>query len=237
MRDPDNTSAPNDIEQRRIDIYTGLIYRNIESFISNSFPVLRKVISDDNWHTMIRDYVNNHISHTPYFPKMPLEFLNYLEKERQDDNDPEFYFELAHYEWAESSVMMDQRDISFEGINEQGDLLESIPAINPLVMPLAYQWPVHIIGPENVPEQTPEQPTYLLVYRDRDYDVGFIELNPVSAKLIEEITNNEDKTGKEILNTIAVQLQHPDPEVVIKGGLEMMLDFKSKDILLGTKNN
>ena len=84
MRDPDNTPAPDDIEQRRIDIYTGLIYRNIESFIANGFPVLRKITEDDNWHRMIRDYVNRHISHTPYFPKMSLEFLDYLEKEADD---------------------------------------------------------------------------------------------------------------------------------------------------------
>lgn len=235
MRDPDNTPAPEDIEQRRIAIYTDLIYRNIEGFIANSFPVLRKITNDDDWHLMLRDYVNRHVSHTPYFPKMPLEFLHYLETERENTNDPEFYFELAHYEWIETSIMLDQRDISFDGIDQDGDLLEGIPQLNPLAMPLAYQWPVHMISPEFIPEEKPEQPTYLLVYRDRHYEMGFIELNPVSAKLIEELTNNNDKSGREILNSIAEQLQHPDPDTVINGGLEIMQDFRTKDIVLGTK--
>lgn len=234
MRDPENAPAPDDIEARRVAIYTDLIYRNIEGFIANSFPVLRKITEDETWHQMIRDYVNSHISHTPYFPKMPLEFLNYLENECEL-NKPDFYFELAHYEWVETSIMLDKRNISFDGINESGDLLEGIPELSPLIMPLAYQWPVHKISPDFIPEDVSAQPTYLVIYRDRNYDVGFLELNAVSAKLIEVFTQNDNQTGRDILNAIAKELQHPNPDVVINGGLEIMQDFKNKDILLGTR--
>ena len=34
---------------------------------------------------------------------------------------------------------------------------------------------------------------------------------------------------------IVNELNHPDPDVVIKGGLEIMQDMHEKDILLGTK--
>ena len=44
IRDPENAPAPEGIESRRISIYTDLIFRNIENFIANSFPVLRQVI-------------------------------------------------------------------------------------------------------------------------------------------------------------------------------------------------
>ena len=235
MRDPENTPAPDNIEPRRIAIYTDLIYRNIESFIANSFPVLRKITNDDDWHAMLRDYINHHVSHTPYFPKMPLEFLNYLEKEHEDIKTPAFYFELAHYEWIETSLMLDHREISFDGIDQEGDLLEGIPQLSPLAMPLAYQWPVHKISPDFLPESLPDQPTYIVIYRDRDYEMGFLELNQVSARLIEELSNNCNKSGKEILLSIAEQLQHPNPDTVISGGLEIMQDFKNKDIILGIK--
>ena len=235
MRDPDNAPAPEGIEQRRVAIYADLIYRNIEGFIANSFPVLRKITRDDDWHKMIRDYINRHVSHTPYFPKMPLEFLNYLESERDSDNDPEFYFELAHYEWIESQLMLDQRQISFNGIDQEGDLLKDIPQLSPLVIPLAYQWPVHRLSPDFLPDEKPDLPTYLIVYRDRNYEMGFMELNPVSAKLIEELTNNNERSGKEILISIAEQLNHPDPDIVIQGGLEILNDFRTKDVVLGTR--
>ena len=71
MRDPENNPAPDGIEERRLKIYRELVYNNIEGFIANSFPVLRKVIEDEEWHKMIRDYLANHQSYTPLFPKMP----------------------------------------------------------------------------------------------------------------------------------------------------------------------
>ena len=237
MRDPEINAAPEGVEDRRLKIYRELVYNNIEGFIANSFPVLRKVIADEQWHDMLRDYVANHQAHTPLFPKMPQEFIQYLEHERErNSEDHPFLLELAHYEWIETSISMDSRDISVEGINQEGDLLDGIPIISSLAMPLAYQWPVHLIGPEFIPETVPEQPTYIIVYRDKEHEVGFIELNPVSAKLIDACLNNTtNMTGKGILLLIAEQLQHPNPDAVINGGLEIMQDFKNKDIILGTR--
>ena len=237
MRDPENNAGPEEIEDRRLKVYRELVYNNIEGFIANSFPVLRKIIDDEYWHKMMRDYVAHHQAHTPLFPKMPQEFLQYLEHERKESvDDHPFMLELAHYEWVETSLSLDSRDISFDEVEKDGDLLESIPVVSPLVMPLAYQWPVHKVSPEFLPDTMPEQATYLLVYRDRNDDVGFIELNPVSAKLIEVCLDNTNQlSGKDILLSIAEQLQHPDPDVVIKGGLEIMQDFKNKDIILGTR--
>ena len=237
IRDPEHTPAPEGIESRRISIYTDLIFRNIENFIANSFPVLRQVIHDDEWHIILRGFLKKHISRTPYFPKLPLEFLNYLEQEQDEIELPAFCIELAHYEWIEISLSFDPREISFENVNQGGDLLKGIPVLSLLVQPLICQWPVHKISSNFVPKEKPDEPTYLIVYRDHLYDIGFIELNQIAAKLIEELQKNTDKTGEEILLDIAKQLQHPDPKVVIKGGSEVIQDFKKKDILLGVRNN
>ena len=237
IRDPEHTRSPEGIESRRISIYTDLIFHNIENFIANSFPVLRQVIHDDEWHIILRGFLRKHISRTPYFPKLPLEFLNYLEQEQDEIELPAFCIELAHYEWIEISLSFDPREISFKNVDQNGDLLKGIPVLNLLAQPLIYQWPVHKISSNFVPKEKPDEPTYLIVYRDHLYDVGFIELNQIAAKLIEELQKNTDKTGEEILLDIAKQLQHPDPKVVIKGGFEVIQDFKKKDILLGVRNN
>ena len=234
IRDPENAPAPEGIESRRISIYTDLIFRNIENFIANSFPVLRQVIHDDEWHIILRGFLKKHISRTPYFPKLPLEFLNYLEKEQDEIELPAFCIELAHYEWIEISLSFDPREISFKNVDQNGDLLKGIPVLNLLAQPLIYQWPVHKISSNFVPKEKPDEPTYLIVYRDHLYDVGFIELNQIAAKLIEELQKNTNRTGEEILLDIAKQLQHPDPQLVIKGGSEVIQDLKNKDILLGT---
>ena len=77
VRNPENSVIPDNLEPRRMSVYADLVFRNIESFIANSFPVLRQVIHDDKWYTIIRGFIKKHISKTPYFPKLPLEFLNF----------------------------------------------------------------------------------------------------------------------------------------------------------------
>ena len=237
MRDPKNSVIPDNIEPRRMSIYADLIYRNIESFVANSFPVLRQVIDDDEWRIILRGFVKKHISKTPYFPKLPLEFLNYLEKEQAEIGLPAFCIELVHYEWIEISLSFDPREISFENVNRNGDLLKGIPVLSPLIEPLVYQWPVHKISSDFIPKEESSQPVYLLVYRDQHYEIGFVELNQIAAKLIEELQSKSNKTGEQILLQIADQLKYSDPNIIIEGGSEVMQNFRNRDIILGVKDN
>ena len=59
VRDPKNSVIPDNIEPRRMSVYADLIYRNIESFVANSFPVLRQVIHDDEWHIIFAGLSKN----------------------------------------------------------------------------------------------------------------------------------------------------------------------------------
>jgi len=217
-------------------IYRELFYNNVESLLANSFPVLRKIMSDSEWHALMRDYFAHHEAHTPLFPKMPQEFLQYLETERQmHPTDPPFLWELAHYEWMETALSLDTREIDLAGIDPEGDLLAGVPVLSPLAWPLTYRFPVQRLSPSYKPDEAPEEPTYLVIYRGRQDEVGFIELNPVAARLLERIAEERDKSGRELLDDIAKELQHRNPEVVIDGGLEIMAQLRAKDVLLGIR--
>ncbi len=235
MRDPDNQPAPADIEDRRMKIYRDLLYNNIEGFMANSFPVLRKITPDNTWHEMIRDYFKNHQSRTPFFPKMPQEFLTYLQNERNIENDPPFIRELAHYEWIEVELTYDDRNVNLDNIDPNGDLLSGIPVLNPLSHLLQYHFPVHRISPEYLPEAESDQLTFLLVYRDLADKVGFIELNPVSARLLSLLKSDDQLSGSQLLEMIAQELNHPNPEQVVNGGLEIMQSMLKKNVLLGSR--
>lgn len=233
IRDPEHEPAPVDIEDRRMAIYRRLLFKNIEGFLASSFPVLRKVTPDDRWQALARDYFHRHQARTPLFPRMPQEFLEYLEHERDDPDDPPWMFELAHYEWLETATAIDPREIEMQGIDPQGDLLAGWPVINPLASPVAYQWPVHRISPQYLPDEPPAQPTYLVVYRNHDDKVSFMELNPVSARLL-QLIQTQSAHGRKLLQQIATELNHPDPEVVIQGGSETLTALRERSILLGT---
>ena len=235
IRNPAEVEGPEGIENRRLKIYRELFYKNIENFISNGFPVLRSLISDQPWHGMVRDFMIHHQCHSPYFLEISQEFLLYLQQTRTPQpDDPPFMLELAHYEWVELALDVDSSDLQDITVDPDGDLLAALPCVSPLAWSLAYQYPVHKIGVNFQPEAPAEQPTFLVVYRDRNDRVGFMEANSVTARLLELLQGGEYTSGQQVLESIAREMQHPQPEQVIAGGLDILKQLRSLDIILGT---
>ncbi|MCB1848341.1 MAG: putative DNA-binding domain-containing protein [Halieaceae bacterium] len=203
LRDPAATPPPRGVEQRRLDIYQRLVYNNIEGFISKGFPVLRSLYGDDDWQQLVRGFIQAHRCSTPYFMEISQEFLQYLLQEYQlRDLDPPFMAELAHYEWVE--LALDVAEESPPPAVQVDDPLAAVPRLSPLAWLLSYRFPVHQIGPRNQPREEGE-PTYLVVYRDREERVRFMELNAVTARLVELTRGNSEATGAGLLATLAAE--------------------------------
>jgi uncharacterized protein len=236
IRDPKRHPAPTDIEARRMAVYNDLFYNNVKSLLSGTFPVLSQILPKEQWRDLIRDYFATHKATTPLFPKMPQEFLRYLESERgEQPNDPPFLYELAHYEWVELAVSIDTREIKLKDIHRNGDLLKNVPVVNPLAWALAYQFPVHQISSNYQPQEPPAEPTYIIVYRNLDDDVHFVHLNPLSGYLFEQLLEESQKNGQQILEEMATTLQHPNPEAIITNGLQIMEEWRKREIVLGVR--
>ncbi len=236
IRNPYNEPAPEGIEDRRMEIYRELFYNNIRGFLTKNFPVLAKIYQDHDWRIMVRDFFIEHRAQTPFFPELPREFLRYLQEVRKPQpHDPPFLLELAHYEWVELAVSIDDRNIDGKGIDPNGDLLAGIPVFSPVAWPVSYQFPVHRIRPDFQPTEAQQQPTHLLVYRNRSNTVQFMELNPVTAHLVQVLKANTSSTGLDCLKQVVTELNHPNPEVVIDGGTGQMEAFRSRDIIAGTR--
>ena len=234
IRNPDSAPAPADVEDRRMAIYRELFYNNVENFLSNGFPVLRRLMDDDAWHALARDFLSRHACHSPLFMEIPREFLNYIELERSEQpGDPPFMRELAHYEWVELAVSIAENEPS-QPVDRDGDLLAGVPVFSSLAWPLSYRYPVHRISPDFQPDTPPEQPTYLLVYRDERDEVRFIELNSVSARLFSLLHGDTTLTGRQALQRIAEELQHRDPNVVMEGGARILDSWREHGIIQGT---
>ena len=241
LRDPERHPAPTDVEDRRMAIYRDLFFRNLSNFIAKSFPVLRKLYDDDAWTAFMREFYAKHEFHTPLFPEIPREFLQYLQEERGErDGDPPFLLELAHYEWVEIALDLEETDLESLPVDADGDLLEGIPVLSPLAWPLAYRYPVHEIRPAFQPQQPPEQPTHLLVYRDRQDTVRFMKLNPVSMRVIlmlkeQAMKEFPPRPGLSILNAVVAELNHPRPEAALEAGAALLKDLADRDVILGTQ--
>jgi hypothetical protein len=236
IRHPGRHPAPPDVEPRRMAIYNELFFNNVEGFLSSSFPVLRRITPDDQWQDLARDFFTQHACATPLFTRLAEEFLNYLEQERTPaEQDYPFMLELAHYEWVELALTLSDADQHLPLLDPNGDLLTGHPVISPLAWYLSYRFPVHRIGPDCLPTEPPAAPTHLVVYRNRQDKIGFLEINPVTHALLETLDNEPKATGRAALEAIAEALNHPDPASVLQAGTELLHDLRRREILLGTR--
>jgi hypothetical protein len=122
------------------------------------------------------------------------------------------------------------------GINPDGDLLKGVPAKSALTWVYAYQYPVHRISADFIPRDPLEQPIFLAVYRRSNDEVGFLELNPVSAGLLDAIEKNDaQKSGEELLRTLADDIKYPDVDALIKHGAAALDEMKQLEILTGAR--
>lgn len=236
IRDPASAPMPEGIEERRMAIYRELFFNNIRGFLSTNFPVLRSLHDDESWDRLCRDFYRDFRSQTPLFPEIAREFLRYLQEYRSDTaDDPPFMLELAHYEWVELALALDEADLNLIEAEPDGDLMNGVPLLSPLAWPLSYQYPVHEICVDYQPQSAPPGATHLLVWRQDDFSVKFMQLNQVSALLVQKLKENTDRTGLELLSTIAGEIGHPQPEVVVQGGRTLLNEFRDKQIIAGTR--
>ena len=108
--------------------------------------------------------------------------------------------------------------------------------LSPLAWPLSYRFPVHRIRPDYQPASPPEEPTHLLVYRNRKDEVRFMELNAITRLLLQIRVERPDASGADLLRLTAERAGHPHPERVREKGLELMRDLLERDILLGLRS-
>ncbi|MEX0900408.1 MAG: putative DNA-binding domain-containing protein [Gammaproteobacteria bacterium] len=225
LRDPDGHPAPPGLEPRRVAVYRGLLFKNVLSFMQNGFPVIRKTLGDDAFATLVRTWFAQHRATTPIFPRMPGELIAWLaDTPRAAAGAPPWLTELAHYEWIELELQLDPAEIDVDGVDADGDLRMGVPVLSPLARVLAYDWPVHRIGPDYRPE-TPE-PTTLLVYRDRSDGVRFMETNAMTHALLALLRDNETATGETLLRGLAVR----------DAALSLLESLRERDIIAGARS-
>lgn len=238
LRDPAAAAAPPQLEDRRLAIYRELFYNNLEGLLASNFPVLRRLLGDTRWHALVRDFYREHRCHTPLFPEIGRELLRYLETRQQPSRgDPPFLLELAHYEWVELALALDETDLHAIEADADGNLLDDAPVPSPLAWPLAYTWPVQQLRAEFQPESPPSQPTFLLVVRDRADQVRFKAIDALGYQLLQALhDNSQARSGRELLAALAQRLGIADAAAFERGGAQLLEQLRARDAILGTRS-
>lgn len=230
IRDPKNNPPPADVPPQRMAMYHELFFNNIDSFLAANFPVLRSILTDQQWLELAQDFFARHVSRTPYFSEIPEEFLDYLQNERDNSADFPFLLELAHYEWVEMALSIAKETV-VAAHQDLDDLPYQSIQLSPLAWPLAYQYPVQHLSPDFLPITAPEQPTFLIVYRNLDDEVNFIEITPVTYRLLAIIQEHKGIVVQDCLKQVAEESKHPNPEMIMAGGLQILKELVGKTVV------
>jgi uncharacterized protein len=237
IRDPDGHPVPVGVEPRRMAIYEELFFRNIDSFLSSGFPVLRSLFDAGPWAVLVREFMREYRCDSPMFLQISQQFVDYLQQRGPRQGEPPFLLELAHYEWVELALDVADLEPDWSAIDPNGDLLQAPPVVSPVAWPLSYRYPVHRIGPRYRPENPPEQPTCLVVCRDREDRVKFIESNPVTVELLVRLAFDDPalaRPGRDHLLDLARALAHPDPAQLVEAGRAILEKLQRQGVVLGT---
>ncbi len=237
IRDPEHAPLPAGIDDRRMAIYRRLFFNNLRNLLGTMFPVLRKLHEPARWNRMIRLFMQRHRAQTPYFLQLPAEFLEFLQHEYPHSaEDFPFLVELAHYEYIELALSISTEANDLEGVDPNGDLLDEVPVKSRLAWIYAYTFPVHRISVDFLPMEPETEPVHLAVYRDTDDDVGFLELNRVSAALLALLNANaEGLTGAELLQSLANKIGYADGDAFLRHGQEALEHMRKLEIVTGTR--
>ncbi len=200
LRDPEHVPPPADIEPRRMAIYRELFFNNVRDLLGGAFPVARRILGDEGWRRLVRDFYAHHHAHTPYFLELPREFLDWLTARAEPrTGEPPFLTELAHYEWVELALAISESELPPVAAALAADALDATLSVSPLAWPLAYRWPVHRLGPGYEPTEPPATPTFLVVYRDAADAVQFLEIGAATAKLLDAFERSPGATARQAL--------------------------------------
>jgi hypothetical protein len=230
LRDPVGNPPPPGIADRRLKIYRELFFNAIENLLANGFPVVRETLGPLDWEDLVRAFYAGHRSRTPLFHKIAGEFVEYLYARVDDAAIAPWLPELAHYESVEQSLFVS--DAQLPPHDPTGDLLQGVPLLSPLALPLIYRWPVTDIGPGRIPSAPPEQPTTLLVHRDAVHRVQFTRIAPLTYHVLSSLQLHA-LTGREHFAAVATQIG-ADPAALEAGGLQMLQQLREQGVVLGT---
>jgi hypothetical protein len=203
-------------------IYCELFFNNVESFLADSFPVLRRILSDTHWQSMVRDFYSRHACRTPLFTKLGEEFIDYLRDERSgSEDDPPFLIELAHYEWVELALALNEAEpLPVE--TAAPDLLQKRVRLSPLAWPLHYRYPVHRIGATSQAVGAEPSGVQLLVYRNRDDEVVFLEIDPLTYSLLSALQSVAEAKVSELLEILAEMARFELSDEFVSNGLHVI---------------
>ncbi|WP_417665478.1 DNA-binding domain-containing protein [Pseudidiomarina sp.] len=239
LREPDSAEPPA-AEQKRLAVYQRLVRNNIEGFIARGFPVLKSVLSAQHWQRLVDDFIAKHPAKSPLFAEIGTEFVTFIANYVASWLPP-FSYQLAVYERMELDAYH-----YFETCRAAPTscaIEELTWRVNPSLTWHAFDYPVHTIAADAIPNEPLAAPIFLAVYRvDEDDELHFIsrvkfmQLNPVTMLLVDYLQQYPRQGLAEIAEALAQQLPQFDQAQLYQGLVNTVPDLYQRAMLFPSAN-
>ncbi len=243
LRNPPTDESVPETLPARVNVYAKLLHSKINGSLRTCFPILRELLGETQWHTLVQDFIKVHCCQSPLYREIPDEFVDYLMHETPQIELPEFIIDLAHYEWMELILETENSVNAPPILPVNDDLLTIIPALNPVLHLLHYRYPVQSINATDeywknwqdrlIPYE--QEPVILAGIRDTDYKIHFIKLNPVTARLI-ELMQEGLSTSEQALLELAAEMHYGDLETILPFGIDILQQLTTQQIIIGAQH-
>lgn len=230
LRQPQADLLPAGFAPERLAVYVDLLYNKFDESLTACFPVIHRILSPAGWRSLLSDFIAEHRCITPYYRRIPDEFVQYLQHERKRDHDLPFLIELAHFEWIELQLSIAESEPVTQKQLSDAELLNYVPVFTPVIQLLHYRWPVQDIAPNFLPSEPPTGATHILGFRDSDDQVRFMALNPATAKLI--LLLNNGLTGQQALQAMRGDLSNAQFLELTQFGQRILSDLHSQGAII-----
>ena len=236
IRSSGEAPPPADVADDRMAVYRELFFNSLSGFLADGFPVLRQVMPEAQWQAMTRDFYTRHRCRTPLFTRIGEEFLDYLRHERGEvAGDPPFLAELAHYEWVELALSLSDEPVP-SPLPAGGDLAKQQVRLSSLAWPLRYGYAVHRIGGAGSEVGAEPGPVQLLVYRDRQEQVVFFEIDPFTYTLLTVLQSVGEAQVGDLMETLADMTGVDRRDDFIARGLEAVGMLSARGVIVSADN-
>lgn len=78
LRDPEHCAPPGEMYAARAQVYRDLIFANLSTLLSGTFPVLIKILGDEQWRALVRIFLRDYRARTPKFGEIAQEFVEFI---------------------------------------------------------------------------------------------------------------------------------------------------------------
>ncbi len=170
-------------DARHMQVYRDLFYNNIYGFVSNAFPVLKSLYGPNDWGRVVDKFFQTHDCQSPIFVDIAGEFMHFLQQQDAKYLRFPFELELAHYEWQELVVAVASNEDS-QNVLQADELAQYLMMLAGFTAVVSYQYPVHKISPDFLPQAVSTPAHNFCIYRDIDDEVQFLQLTPLAAQAL-----------------------------------------------------